>query len=212
MPIIALANQKGGCSKSTTSVHLAYWLQKQGKDVVLIDADAQQSSSLWLKRMQSTIPFHALAESNDIFDQVPEIAENHEYTVVDGPAGLAESTRAILLVCDSALIPCKPTAVDLHSAADAIHLVRQAQKVRHGPPSAHVFLAQAVKGTKLKDEATLFLEKADVSFLKTPIHLRQAVADSFGQGATVWNMSGRPAAESAKEFEALFQEIMESST
>lgn len=210
MPIIAFTNQKGGCAKSTSSVHLCHWFHKQGYSVTLIDADAQRSSSIWLKSMDiEEIGIEILQSPDDLLEQIPDISKSSDYTVVDGPAGLSEATRAILFRTDLAIVPCQPTGVDLRSAADAVKLIRQAQSVRNGPPDAAVFLARAVKGTRLKDEAISLLGKSNIPVLKTTVHQKQVVADCFGQQATVWDMPGRAATESAREFEQLFKEITE---
>ena len=208
--VISLVNQKGGVSKSTTSVHLAYWLiSKQKRKTLLIDADSQRSSSLWVEGMEGVkIPVEVIGSPDDLLERIPELACHYDYLIVDGPASLSEATRAILFRSDLAFIPVQPTGVDLRSASDAMRLVKQAQSVRGGLPKAVMFLSRAVKGTKLKDEAIALLSKnPEAILLDTVIHQKQAIADTSGQSATVWELPGRPASESASEYEELFKEL-----
>ncbi|NEQ45683.1 MAG: AAA family ATPase [Leptolyngbya sp. SIOISBB] len=209
MAILGVVNQKGGCAKSTTSVHLAYWLQSQGHTVCLIDADAQRSSSIWLKGLIDTqIPYQVMQSPDDLRTKIPAVAAEYTYCIVDGPAGLSDATKAILLRADLALIPCQPTGVDLRSAADAIRLAWKIRKARQGLPNAQVLLSRAVTGTRLKDEAIAILKKAKVPTCRTVIHQRQVVADTFGQRATVFDLAGRSAIAASAEFEQLGKEVV----
>ena len=104
MEIIALINQKGGSGKSTSSVHLAYWLQlKQNYRVLLVDADAQRSSSQWVAGMGVELPCQVIQSPDDILEKIPELIKDYDYLVIDGPASLSEETRAILFRCDQDL-------------------------------------------------------------------------------------------------------------
>lgn len=84
MPIIAIINQKGGAGKSTVSVHLARWLQKQGKSVLLVDADAQCSSSKWLKRLEQVIPCQIIQAPDALLDELPKLNESYTWIIADG--------------------------------------------------------------------------------------------------------------------------------
>ena len=210
MPIVAVINQKGGAGKSTIAVHLVRWLQKQKEAVLLVDADAQCSSSKWLSRLAQDIPYQVLQAPDELLDELPKLVESYQWVVVDGPAALSETTRAVILAADLALIPCQPTGVDLESASDTVRLVHQAQRIRRGQPKAVMFVNRAVKGTKLKDEAIEVLRlMPDVAVLDTVIHQRQIIADCYGQNATVFDLSGSTAGIARRELEQLFKKALE---
>ena len=89
-----------------------------------------------------------------------------------------------------------------------MRLIEQAQSVRGGTPKAALFLAMAVRGTNLKDESLEVLSGLGLGVLSAVIHQKQAIADSFGQQSTVFDMTGRAAADSAREFDQLFKEAV----
>lgn len=208
MPIIALVNQKGGTGKTTAAVHLASWLSNQ-KTVMLVDADAQQSSSFWLNSLN--FPIENLVESDPegLFETLPKLSSKYDFVVVDGPGSLSETTKAILTRSDLALVPCQPSGLDLHSSNKILRFIRHAQELRGGQPRAALFLSRATKGTTLLREAQEVLLDRDIPLLKRIIYQKQCIADAPTQGSTVFQMAGSAAEQAKKDYQALFEEILE---
>ncbi len=204
--IIAVANQKGGTGKTTTAIHLAYWLSQRGQ-VLVVDADAQQSSTTWIEDLN--LQGEIINDPDELFDTVPQLGKQYDFVVVDGPASMSETTRVILTRADLALVPCKPAGLDMHSSNRVIRLIRQARDLRGGMPRAALFLNQAKKGTVLLREAQAALSNSGIALLDAVIYDRQVITDAPSQGQVVWQMSGTAAKQAAKDFDLLFEEAWE---
>lgn len=188
--IVSLINSKGGVGKSTLAVHLTAWWQGQGRRVALVDADTQGSSSLWLQEAAPDIPVLRLQSADEILDGVPGLCQEYEHLVVDGPAGLAEISRAILLVTDWAWLPCGPSVLDLRAATEAVRVVQQARQIRQGPPRATLIPNKLQLQHRLSRELLAALGELPVES-GNGLSLRQAYADAAGQGALVWELGSR---------------------
>lgn len=209
--LIAVLNQKGGVGKSTTAVHLARWLQLQGKAVHLADLDPQQTSSFWLQAAdQFSIPYTVVpADADAALEQLPPLVEGVDVLVVDGPAGLSDPARAVMLLADVVLTPVQPAGADLRSAVDALRLVSQARRIRGGLPAAAVFLNRATKGSRLLAEAREVLTGLEgFRSLGQAITQRQCLSDCYGQATTVFEAGTGPPLEAAGEYGRLFAELL----
>ena len=70
--VIALTNQKGGVGKTTTALNLGVCLSKQGKKVLLVDADAQANLTMSLGYPRpDDLPISLATIMQDIIDDKP---------------------------------------------------------------------------------------------------------------------------------------------
>lgn len=205
--IITTANSKGGVGKSTLAVHLVLWLHQQGQNVILIDVDMQQSSSRWIKEAFPDIRVISFQTPDEVLEEVPKLEEEVSVVVADGPAGMAELTRALLMVADLALVPCGPSALDLEASAQAVRVIKQARNVRkNGKPEALFVVNKLQPHTRLSRELLESSATIGIPVAKTAVHFRQVYADAPGQRTVVWDMGYR-GAEAVAELNQLFLEV-----
>lgn len=134
MPIVVVANPKGGVGKSTLSTNVAGYFASQGHAVMLGDADRQQSSRLWLQlRPPAARPIATWAVSHDLIARPPR---DTSHVVLDTPAGLhGWRFKDVMRMADKVLVPLQPSIFDIYATRaflDEVAEFRDADKLKIG--------------------------------------------------------------------------------
>ena len=114
MPVVLVANPKGGVGKSTLSTNVAGYFASQGHSVMLGDADRQQSSRLWLRlRPPEARPIQTWDISHDLIARPPR---DVSHVVLDTPAGLhGWRFKDVMRLADKVLVPLQPSIFDIYA-------------------------------------------------------------------------------------------------
>ena len=124
MPVIVIANPKGGVGKSTLATNVAGLLARQGHAVMLGDVDRQQSARQWLALRSPQLP---LIRSWDVaHDDIVRPPKGTTHVVLDTPAGLhGKRLDAVLKIADRLLIPLQPSLFDIQATHAFVQALRQ---------------------------------------------------------------------------------------
>jgi chromosome partitioning protein len=112
MPIVVVANPKGGVGKSTIATQVAGYFASKGRAVMLGDADRQQSSRLWLGlRPAAARPISTwdVGEAN-----IARPPKGTTHVVLDTPAGMhGPMFNQVLQLADKVVVPLQPSVFDI---------------------------------------------------------------------------------------------------
>jgi len=185
MPVIVVANPKGGVGKTTLSTNLAGYLASRGRAVMLGDVDRQQSSRTWLGLRPNGLPKIAAWEVAD--GDVVRPPKGTTHIVLDTPAGLhGKRLDEVMKLADKVLIPLQPSIFDIHAThqfIDELLAHRRSSKVQTA-----VVGMRTREGTISTDQLRTFLKGVDVPLLgflrdtQNYIHLA-------AHGLTLWDVA-----------------------
>lgn len=92
MRVISIANQKGGCGKTTTAINLASALGRNGKKVLLLDLDPQAHASLGLDIESQDSIYNVISKLTPRKLKIENIIKNVEGTFDIVPSNILVGT------------------------------------------------------------------------------------------------------------------------
>jgi chromosome partitioning protein len=198
--IIAVASQKGGGGKTTLTAALGAYACSQGRRVVLIDLDPQQSLTGWWSDRE--------ADALEICEaSIEEIEAGNlraldvDYVMIDTPPAHDSEARvmAALRAADLALIPVRPSRLDLAAVARTAGLAKSA-----GVTTRYV-ISQAVARSSLAGQAITVISKYGP--IAGIVHGRTLFASAMTDGRTAPEIE--PRGKAAAEIVALWRNVEE---
>jgi chromosome partitioning protein len=183
--IIGVLNQKGGVGKTTISVNLAHALALIGHRVLLVDADPQGSALAW-SSVRTAAPLFPVVgmPKPTLHKDLPEIARDYAYVIIDGAPRVNELCRAAIMASDFVLIPVQPSPYDVWASEEIVNLIREARVFKEDIKAAFTINRKIVNTAIGRDVASA-LAAYDFPILDVAICQRVVFAESAAQGGTV---------------------------
>jgi len=130
MPVVVVANPKGGVGKSTVATNIAGYFASRGHSVMLGDADRQESSRLWLRLRPAEA--RAIASWDVGEGRIARPPRGTTHVVLDTPAGMhGKMLQEALRSADKVVVPLQPSIFDIYATRAFLDELAQHRKAGH---------------------------------------------------------------------------------
>ncbi|MEO7246725.1 MAG: ParA family protein [Rubrivivax sp.] len=185
MPVIVIANPKGGVGKSTLATNVAGGLAAAGHSVMLGDVDRQRSARRWLALRPPQLPAIRGWDVSEHDTLRPPKGTTH--VVLDTPAGLhGKRLASVLRIADRLLIPLQPSLFDIQATHDFV------QQLQAHPRAGQI--PTGLVAMRVRDH-TIAYEQLQQYLATLAVPLVAALRDTqnyvqlAARGATLWDVA-----------------------
>lgn len=130
--IILVGGEKGGSGKSCLAQNLAVYLQAKKRDIMLLDADPQGTTTDWIKERDENekvenIP--SVQASGNIRQILLDLSKRYQDIIIDAGGQDSEALRSAMTIATHMLLPFRPKRRDLKTLVHVEKLIRLAKAV-----------------------------------------------------------------------------------
>lgn len=211
--IIIIGSNKGGSGKTTTAINLAVSLVFKDKDVCLVDADPQRSSSKWYEIREErklNEKLTLIEKLGNISETLKKLDDKYEYVLVD-VAG--RNSRELITGCVVADILIAPHQCSQQDLDTMIELEEQIRQIRDLNPNLKVYCYHAISTTnpliqfqERNDFLSFTSEINGIKVLDSISHYRKIYRDTYSEGKSVLESDNEKA---INEINDLTKEVLE---
>ena len=209
--IYVVGGIKGGSGKTTVATNLAVALVQNMRDVLLVDADDQETAtdfSAWRNERTGGKGGYTSVQltGQAARDELRRLASKYEDVVIDTGGRDTTSQRAALSVADVYLIPFNPRSFDVWTLEKVARLISEIRTI-NPELKAYAFLNRAdARGSDNSEAAEVLKDAEAVEYLDTPLGNRKAYSNAAAQGMGVMELQPEDKKATA-EFQALYNVI-----
>jgi chromosome partitioning protein len=201
MPVIVIANPKGGVGKSTLATNLAGYFASRGHKVMLGDVDVQQSSRTWLALRPPSLPKIEAWEIEDGHVAKPPKGTTH--IVLDTPAGFTgKRFDKVMDMADKVIVPLQPSMFDILATQDFL----QTLAARKDKVDVSVLGMRVNARTRAAEQLGNYVNGLGLpvlGFLRDTQNYVQLAAN----GATLWDIAPSRVEKDREQWEELIKWI-----
>ena len=203
MPVLTVANSKGGCGKTTIATSLAATMAGEGFDVGLLDADPNGTAHRWATTTYtgSKVTSYAEPDKDRLADILPALADRHTLLIAD-TAGFGNLAATICMVgADAILIPVTPGEGDVTEARKTVGFIESLARTARRPIPARIVPNRIRRGTTLSRHTL-----SEIAALSLP-RLETALSEAVAYGELGFSGALPMAGAAAVELAALVAEL-----
>src|SRR3954451_20477841 len=177
VPVISVANPKGGAGKSTTALVLGTTLATHGATVTIIDGDPNRPIMAW-SQGGSRNPIKVLGDVTEtqIVSVIDAERSARQFVIVDLEGTASRMVSRAMMRSDLVLIPMQASAVDAAQAARAVGLVREEEQVVRRSISYKVLFTRTSPAITTRAEKSIVAEMKRNGIAVLTTHLNERAA------------------------------------
>lgn len=188
--IITVGGIKGGSGKTTIATNLAVLRAQSGRDLLLVDADDQETASDFTMLRNEKLPNGAGFTSIKLTGaavrtEIRRLADKYDDVVIDTGGRDTSSQRAALTVSSVLLVPFVPRSFDVWTLEKVSQLVAE-MRAANPELAAYAFINRAdPRGQDNAEAEEVIRDTQELTLIETPIGARKAFGNAAAQGLSV---------------------------